>query len=156
MPKGLALTINYGQEKALMWALRAEVWVSTCLWRGRSFLFTSSLLLITLETGRVPRRAGETLAPKLWDGGRISRNDLPVPPQAIHHFRGNAARPSVPTPHFGLKRRKKPTGRNSEGGLCFKNCILKPDYDLKSHLNASTRSLLRNLRRDSSPKLGAG
>lgn len=77
MPKGLALTINYGQEKALMWALRAEVWVSTCLWRGRSFLFTSSLLLITLETGRVPRRAGETLAPKLWDGGRISRNDLP-------------------------------------------------------------------------------
>lgn len=34
MPKGLALTINYGEEKALVLALRAEVWVSTCLWGG--------------------------------------------------------------------------------------------------------------------------
>lgn len=36
MPKGLALTINYGEEKALVLALRAEDWVSTCLW-GEEF-----------------------------------------------------------------------------------------------------------------------
>lgn len=32
MPKGLALTINYGKEKALVLALR----VSTCLWGEES------------------------------------------------------------------------------------------------------------------------
>lgn len=36
VPKGLALTINYGEEKAPVLARRGEVWVSTFLW-GEEF-----------------------------------------------------------------------------------------------------------------------